>query len=256
MIEPTPIRRYMSSPVFTVNQRTPLREVDALLELHGVSALAVEDDSGRTAGVVSRTDLLRVGRVERHPASRTLVLPDGPVADAMQRDVVALGPDEPLERASRLMVKRHIHRVFVAEREDLLGVLSTTDLMRAVVDARLDTPIGELATKAIVSIGARESLGLAAVRLALAHKHALVVIDQGWPVGTLGDEELLLAREWPVQTPVEEWMNVRVLSLPMGMPAHRAAAAALAMNVRHVLAMDELGLRGIVTGIDFARAWH
>jgi signal-transduction protein with cAMP-binding, CBS, and nucleotidyltransferase domain len=152
------------------------------------------------------------------------------------------------------MVDRHIHRVFVVEDDQLIGVLSVHDVMQVVANLRVPVPLDALMTKNVITVQVHDGIGMAAERLRDSKKHALVVFDEEWPVGTISQDELLLARDWPDDTPVESWMNLRMLCLPVRMPAFRAAAHALALNARHVLAMSDVRLEGIVTSIDFARA--
>jgi hypothetical protein len=45
-----------------------------------------------------------------------------------------------------------------------------------------------------------------------------------------------------------------MLCLDQDTPLHRAAAQAASMDVRRVIAVRDRRLRGILTGIDFARA--
>ncbi|MCA9620403.1 MAG: CBS domain-containing protein [Myxococcales bacterium] len=224
-------------------------------ERYDVTALAVFGDSGVAEGVVSRTDLFRSGTMEPIEGGRALSLPEGCARDIMTRDLVTVEVRAQLVDAARLMVKRHVHRVFARDDETLEGVVAASDVMRALVDHRVELSLADVMTESIVSVQVDQSLRLAAERTAAAQKQALVVLDGEWPVGIVSQDQLLVARNWPADMSVEEWMSLRVLCLPRGMPVHRAASHALAMGVRHVLVMSEQGLVGIATGIDFARAW-
>ena len=250
MPKPPRVIDYMNVSVHSVDAETPLAELDSLFELHDCSTFVVDRDGVR-AGVVSRTDLFRVGRPER---SRTLVVPERCVSEIMSREIVGLSAYEPLSQAARLMADNSVHQVFAIDDDKIGGLLTVRDVMRALVDARLDRPIGEIMTTDIISAQAHETMSVAVARLSEAEKHALVVLEGEWPVGVLGADEALLAREWPGDTPIKEWMSLRLLCLPVGMTAYRAAAHALAMRVNHVVAMDDHGMRGIVTGVDFAAA--
>jgi len=248
--KPPRVIDYMNVSVHSVDAGTLLAELDSLFELHDCSTFVVEEDGVR-AGVVSRTDLFRVGQPER---SRTLVVPEGCVGEIMSREIVGLGAQEPLSRAAGLMADHGVHQVFAIDDDKIGGVLTVRDVMRALVDERLDMPIGEIMSTKILSAQAGETMSAAVARLGEAEKHALVVLEGEWPVGVLSFDEALLAREWPGDTPIKEWMSLRLLCLPVGTPAYRAAAHALAMRVNHVVVMDDHGMRGVVTGVDFAAA--
>jgi CBS domain-containing protein len=61
------------------------------------------------------------------------------VKDAMIRDLIAVPPDAPLPAVAKLMVERRIHRLLVTEREVLLGIISTLDLIRLFADGKVTT---------------------------------------------------------------------------------------------------------------------
>jgi CBS domain-containing protein len=80
-----------------------------------------------------------------------------------------------------------------------------------------------------------------------------VVDDDEWPVGTFTQAEGLGARGLPGDTPLEEAMSYAMLCLDVRTPLYRAAAHAHATRARRVLAVSEGRVRGILTGLDFAR---
>jgi CBS domain-containing protein len=56
------------------------------------------------------------------------------VAEVMTRRIVSIEPEASVEDAARLMVDREIHRLLVMEGRELLGVVSTMDIVRAVAE--------------------------------------------------------------------------------------------------------------------------
>jgi len=58
------------------------------------------------------------------------------VGDWMSSGVVTVAPGAALERVCQTMAERSIHRVFVAEGERLLGVISSLDVVRHVAGMR------------------------------------------------------------------------------------------------------------------------
>ena len=80
-----------------------------------------------------------------------------------------------------------------------------------------------------------------------------MVVEDGWPVGAFTQADALGAREAPPDDRVDSWMDPRVICLPMATPVFRAAEQALATRARRVIAVDADGMRGILTGTDFAR---
>jgi CBS domain-containing protein len=53
----------------------------------------------------------------------------------MTPKVISVAPDAAIEEVCRVMIEEHIHRVFVAEKGKLLGVISSFDVVRHVARA-------------------------------------------------------------------------------------------------------------------------
>jgi CBS domain-containing protein len=64
------------------------------------------------------------------------VLEERTVAEVMNRQTISLSPDTSVEEAAALMRRAGIHRVLVAEKGELLGVVTTKDITDAVADHR------------------------------------------------------------------------------------------------------------------------
>ena len=245
-----PVTEYMTSPVEMLRVGESLIDANALFLEHGISALAVVNDAGVLKGVVSRTDILHAA-VFTH--GETFRVPDRPVEEIMQSPAIQVSPDAPLSEAAKLMLKNHVHRIFVSSRGEPEGVVSTRDLMQAVREKRIGTPISEIASDSIVKVAADDPIALAVDRLDASNKHGLVVVEGDFPVGIFDQACALESRRLPPNTAVEHAMNVRILILPAGMGLGRAAEQALVMNVRRILIENPRGLTGIVGGLDFAR---
>ena len=247
----TPIADFMTSPVHTVEIGASLVEVNEVLSREQISALPVVDSDKSVKGLVSRTDLLHAMVFEDDGAYR---LPERSVEEVMQSPAITVSPDQPLTAAAKAMLSNHVHRAVVTKDDVLAGVISTRDLMSAVAQARVKTPVSEFGSRSIVKVNATDSVALAVERLDLSNKHGIVVVDGEFSVGTFDQACALEARGLEPNATVDQAMNVRFLVLPPRMPLGRAAAQAMSLHVRRILLEDERGVFGIVSGLDFARA--
>jgi CBS domain-containing protein len=255
-----PISSHMTVPVVTIDQHARLAEAHQLMQDRRISCLAVTA-AERAVGVLSRTDLLRVGRYEtraRADGNAPPLLtfpPDRKVDMVMKREVVALPPSAAVSAAAQTMVQRRIHRVFVMDGEALTGVFSTKDLLVAIREQRVATAIAEVMSKPAYTIPLAAPLSAATDQLEKAHVSGLCVVDESdWPVGSFTQTEALAARDLPASTPVEEVMSYAMLCLDLRTPLYRAAAYAHATRARRILAVEGRQVQGVLTGIDFARA--
>lgn len=243
-----PVTEWMSTPIHMVDRDTPAVEAEQVLTAHKVSAIGVSQD-GALVGVVSRSDLLSTSSAE---PGETFRVSDAPVSELMTANPIVVPDTTPLSDVARLMLKERIHRVFVEQDGKATGVVSTKDVMRAVVHKRVKAPAIEIATKGVVRCKPDDSIALAVERLDLSNKHGLVVADEHWPLGTFSQLDALMARARDPRTAVEEVMNLHILCVPPTLPLYRAAHQALSMGVRRIILVDN-GIAGIVSTFDYAR---
>lgn len=235
---------YLTSQVVSIRPKTTRAQAFTLLAERDVSSLPVTDDDNRVLGIVTLTDMLRV------PG-----LPSAPVAEVMRAPVVSVHPGDTLRTAARAMIDRKIHRVLVTKGGDhLRGVLSTRDLMRAIAQDRIETPISHVMRKDVITIDVGDPLSVAIDLLVRTQLHGVLVVENGIPVGVFTQSEALRSRTMPAMAAVEAFMSHSVLMLPQSIPAHRAAGLAIEMRSRRIVALDHGGtIAGIATGIDLLK---
>ena len=252
---PMSLDLYMSSPVHTVRADQTLEAAHARMAEHSISSLAVVDGGGKLAGVVSRTDLLRIGRRDAGAAhdAALLTFPSNPVSQSMTAKAVTLGPKASVAQAAKLMTEERLHRIYVVDGADLLGVVSTKDVMKAVRDTRVRVAISEHMSSPVFTVRAEDPVSLATERLEKARVSGLVVVDGEWPVGVFTQEEALEWKDIERDVAVEAVMSPAMICLDVSTPIHRAAAHAVSMDVRRIIAVENRQLQGILTGLDIAR---
>jgi CBS domain-containing protein len=252
------VSQYMTRAVRTISVDARLSDAHALLREHAFSAMPAVDAAGVVRGVLSRTDLLREGRVSgsmRRDAPLLHFADDARVAAKMTAPAVTVAEDAPLEDAAALMLRHHFHRVVVVDaRGALAGVCSTKDLMAAVRDLRHPALLGEFMSAPVLTVDALDTVSHATDKLQDANVAGLVVLEDGRPAGMFTQTEALQARELPATTAVEAVMSYAMLCLDRGSRMHRAAAHALATRARRVIVTEHHHVAGALTGMDFARA--
>ena len=67
----------------------------------------------------------------------TADLNDKPVEDIMSTLIVSAAPDAPLAELAGLMHDRHIHRVVIVDGEKLAGLVTTSDILKAVKEGKV-----------------------------------------------------------------------------------------------------------------------
>jgi signal-transduction protein with cAMP-binding, CBS, and nucleotidyltransferase domain len=180
-------------------------------------------------------------------------LPVATAKDVMTREPVSVSPAMSLRDAAQFMIRRGIHRVMVVEGHALVGVLSTLDLAAAVYDARIESPLKAWMTSPIITVDARQPIAAADDLLDRLHLTALVVVEDGWPIGVFGQLEALAARDLPRDTPIGTVLDASLICIPETCRVFRAAAHASQLDIRRVIATRGAEIVGILGGLDFAR---
>jgi CBS domain-containing protein len=232
-----------------------LDEVALLLERRKISAVPLLAADGTIAGVLSRSDLLRVGRLHagRHTGARVVSLPDGSAGSLVSRAPLVCPPQMSLREAARIMLEHGVHRLFVVRDRRPIGVISTLDLTAAVRDARVALPLAEVMTTPVVTVAIDAPVGAAAELLARTRVTSLIVVDERWPLGVLSQADVLAASMLPATTRVDDVMDPAVICMPARTCVHHAAAVAANLQVRRVAVSADREMVGIVGGLDFAR---
>lgn len=235
-----PVHERMTTDVQTVPADAPEASAREILATASFSSLGVVDAAGALVGVISQTDLL----------ARSV---SGTVREHMTSPAISVPTTTSVREAARVMVERRIHRVYVVDGGRLVGVLSTRDLMAAVADARVTTPVERLMSTPVLAVEVHTPLAMARERLREAHVTGIVVVEDGWPVGMLAQSDALAA-DAPDTDRVDAHMDPALFCVDASLPLHRAAAQAVRMRARRVIACRHREMVGVLSGLDFARA--
>jgi CBS domain-containing protein len=114
------------------------------------------------------------------------------VGDALLAEAVKVPEDCRLDEATRRMRDRRVDCVFV-EGPAGLGIATRTDLLEAIAlsNKGLDQPIGQIASRPVVSCSTADPLFQALVTMTRAGIERIAVLEDGELEGTLGLAELL-----------------------------------------------------------------
>jgi len=102
-----------------------------------ISALPVVDGMGRMVGVISSTDIITSEAEAEDATAREALFEDAMVRDIMTLHPLTVSREAEVREAAQQMLYADIHRLFVVDGERIVGVISTTDIMRAVATGRL-----------------------------------------------------------------------------------------------------------------------
>jgi CBS domain-containing protein len=116
-------REIMTKDVVTIHPYATVAEALARMRERQVGSLLVEQMSpSDTWGIITQTDVVqKVFASDKDPAQVR-------VAEVMSKPISIVRPDTPLRECARLMGLEHIRRVFVFDRNNVVGVVSASDI--------------------------------------------------------------------------------------------------------------------------------
>jgi len=149
------VKDVMTTRVIWVRKDTPFRDLAAALRKHRISAFPVLGEEDKVIGVVSEADMLTKEALDGEPGVFSGILHhrDAEKArgitagDLMTAAVVAVAPEDTVERAARLMYSHKVKRLPVIDEHGyLVGIISRADVLSVFdrPDAEIDAEIGEL----------------------------------------------------------------------------------------------------------------
>lgn len=114
----------MVKDVVTVDEKTTVKKAVELMNKHEIGCLIVEK-RGKPSGIVTERDMLK----------RILLQSKDPekikVNEIMSKPLITGKPEMDIEDAVKLMFKRNIKKLPVADKDHLVGLVTLTDLVRS-----------------------------------------------------------------------------------------------------------------------------
>lgn len=132
------VGRVMHKELVTVPPDTSLVKAKDIIAEKRIAHLLVVDKEGKLIGIVSDRDLKRSWA---SPATTLSVhelnylLKQLTVEMIMVKKTITIGPGTTIERAARIMQENRISALPVIEKEDLVGIITTTDVMEVLLQA-------------------------------------------------------------------------------------------------------------------------
>ena len=142
----------MTRDVVSIGPDASIVEAVRIMLQHKISGLPVVDASGHLQGVITEGDFLRraeTGTQRKHPRWLEFLLGPGrlateyvhasgrKVSEVMTPDVHTVTEDAPLEQVVHLMERHRVKRIPVVRGDQVVGIVTRANLMRALASLAL-----------------------------------------------------------------------------------------------------------------------
>lgn len=123
-----PVKEIMTRNVVSIKPKDSINSSVTTMIENGVGSLPIVDVDGKLVGIITERDFA---------LALAGVLTDELVQDVMTEDVITATPGTPIESSSKIMVRNNLRRIPVVEEEKLVGIVTSTDILRFFGDKEL-----------------------------------------------------------------------------------------------------------------------
>lgn len=251
----------MSRELLTIDIDRSLRDARRLMEKHGVSRLVVTDE-GRVVGILTERDMARrLGTYVERKLSDAHVF----VSAACTKQLITIGPEQSVERAAQLMLEHGISSLMVSDDEKVVGILTKTDLIKALRESRVK--VRSHMSSPVITVVVGEDL-LRTRKLMLEHGIKRVVVQLGRRIVgivTEGDvahalglfRKLSEAKHWDEKLRrirVDDVMSREVITIDANETLGKCVKLMLEHDISGLPVLEAGRLVGILTKTDLIRA--
>lgn len=133
----TPISEIMTSELVTLNRRDSLEYAEQLFKANRIRHIPVVENK-KLLGMISYTDLLRISFAdsidEEEGVVDAVVYNLFTIDQVMIKKVVSVPSTATIKEVARLLVTKQFHAIPVVDGDQLVGIVTTTDLINYLLD--------------------------------------------------------------------------------------------------------------------------
>lgn len=116
------VKDFMTTNVITIDAQKTVLEAAKLMNQQGVGDLVVMEGK-MSKGIVTERDLVRRVMAQKKPLETK-------VSEIMSAPLITIDEDSSLKDAARKMIKNKIRRLPVKKKNELVGIVATSDFAR------------------------------------------------------------------------------------------------------------------------------
>jgi len=245
------IRTVMSKDVVTAGVHETVSWVARKMAKGGVSCIVVMEGK-KICGIFTERDLVR-GIAKDADGSGAATM-----ADRMSSPVETIGLQVPVLDAAELMESKGIKRLPVLAGDEMVGIVTQTDITRGLVLLSPLESISDVMSGNLATVNASQTVAEAARTMSERDISCVVAVENGAAVGVLTEKDLVKflidTEHKPSETPVSQVMSTPVRCVPPACSVLSANQKMSALRLRRLVVADGQTPRGVVSQSDIMRA--
>ncbi|VVB68662.1 Inosine-5'-monophosphate dehydrogenase [uncultured archaeon] len=178
------VKEYMRTPIYVIERNEPIQRARNLMFKYGVGRLPVLDN-GKLVGIVTKYDITnRLNQAA--PEWRRRPIDKVPIQMVMTEKPITIFPDATMPQAAELMLENDISGLPVEREGEILGMISSRDMLRYFADQDIKATVGDLMTRNVLNVHRHHTIGHVLDEMNVqGTSRALVYEDNTTPVGII-----------------------------------------------------------------------
>lgn len=116
------VRDVMKTSLIKLDQSTSIQEAASKMDKNEIGCIIVTQN-GNPEGIVTERDFVKKIAAKELPFS-------SPLSKVMSFPLITINPEETVWEAAQLMKTKNIHKLPVRQNNDIIGIITTTDLIQ------------------------------------------------------------------------------------------------------------------------------
>ena len=176
------VKDYMSAPIYVIERNEPIQRARNLMFKYGIGRLPVMD-GGKLGGIVTKYDITnRLNQAA--PEWRRRPIDKVPIQVVMTEKPITIFPDATMPQAAELLIENGISGLPVERDGEVVGMITSRDMMRYFSEQDLKATVGDLMSKNVLRVHRHHTIGHVLEEMNVqSQSRALVYEDNMTPVG-------------------------------------------------------------------------
>jgi len=137
MIRKAPISMIMTENVITLKRNDKLEKAEKLFKQYKIRHIPVVQDNA-IVGMLSYSDLLRLSFADvtddNDTAADVMVYSMFSIDQIMKKKIVSVSPSNSIKEVAEILAQKEFHALPVVNNNQLVGIVTTTDLINYLLD--------------------------------------------------------------------------------------------------------------------------
>ncbi|MBW8039353.1 MAG: response regulator [Planctomycetes bacterium] len=237
----------MSRDVVTISSDQTASSAAKIMADNKISCIIVVDNEA-VVGILTETDFLRRAVAMQKDFDKIKV------AEVMSCPVESISPDFSILEAGKVAVEKQIKRLPVQKDKELIGIVTQTDLIRALTSYGMCWNVSDMMKSDVAGIQGKATVAEATKVMISRNISCIIVLQDDEVVGVFTERDLVkrvvAQGEDPACITIEKVMSSPVISVPPDCSIYSCCRIMEKMDIRRLTVMEGKRLCGIITQTD------